>query len=590
MSSAPSLDLVWGRIRQHAGEPFMTKTGKRFRYAVSGSVLYPDRTNYALVRGEFAKVLEIWPVDGPGAINDLVRGPAYIWGILNDPRITAAAEQEGERGTRPRATATTPRRDGASASPAPRGGQVRPRAGTYARVEVAERIGLVGCVKTKLAHPAPAADLYTSELFLRRRAYVREHCDRWYILSAKHGLLDPAREIEPYEQTLKDASAREKQVWSRQVMNQLYGRFNSLRGLAFEIHAGHDYFGFGLREALVAAGAHVEVPTEHLRQGEQLAFYQSVPRRHGLGGNASSAGDAGAGDAALVVGIARELTQAFMEGAMDLSARLGQEVVGWDGVPEMPAAGRLREAGASDAEVRTFLTLTCAMDRARDAGRLWSAAADLFLSRPEVFDCEYVRDHVDDVGEALRQSGVSQRHGPDLEAWVTIAGSLSAPGLAPEVQRAVGEGEGDARVLLRKLHAMSPLGTPLFPFLKGQKVGPMWVRILAYPGCATLSHLVVVPVAVDTHVRRASEYLGVAKTQGMDLDAARPIIQEAWRGDVAEGGAVGPPGLGDTCAALDPALWFFGKHGCSHCEAVRQRTPIAKVCAGCNAHFKPDGA
>ncbi len=27
------------------------------------------------------------PVEGPGRINDLVRGPAYIWAILNDNRI-----------------------------------------------------------------------------------------------------------------------------------------------------------------------------------------------------------------------------------------------------------------------------------------------------------------------------------------------------------------------------------------------------------------------------------------------------------------------------------------------------------------------
>jgi hypothetical protein len=27
------------------------------------------------------------PIDGPGAIRDLVRGSAYIWAILNDKRI-----------------------------------------------------------------------------------------------------------------------------------------------------------------------------------------------------------------------------------------------------------------------------------------------------------------------------------------------------------------------------------------------------------------------------------------------------------------------------------------------------------------------
>ena len=33
----------------------------------------------------------------------------------------------------------------------------------------------------------------------------------------------------------------------------------------------------------------------------------------------------------------------------------------------------------------------------------------------------------------------------------------------------------------------------------------------------------------------------------------------------------GPPGVAGTCAALDPALWFFGKYGCSHCEKMGRR-------------------
>jgi hypothetical protein len=64
------------------------------------------------------------------------------------------------------------------------------------------RIGLVGCVKTKLTHRASAEDLYTSPLFVGRRRYVEGSCDRWFILSAEHGLVTSARELEPYDETL----------------------------------------------------------------------------------------------------------------------------------------------------------------------------------------------------------------------------------------------------------------------------------------------------------------------------------------------------------------------------------------------------
>jgi alpha-beta hydrolase superfamily lysophospholipase len=28
------------------------------------------------------------PLDGPGLINHIARGPAYVWAVLHDPRIT----------------------------------------------------------------------------------------------------------------------------------------------------------------------------------------------------------------------------------------------------------------------------------------------------------------------------------------------------------------------------------------------------------------------------------------------------------------------------------------------------------------------
>jgi hypothetical protein len=59
------------------------------------------------------------------------------------------------------------------------------------------RVGLVGCVKTKQPRVAPAQELYTSPLFRRRRAWVERTCDRWFILSAKHGLVEPGRVLAP---------------------------------------------------------------------------------------------------------------------------------------------------------------------------------------------------------------------------------------------------------------------------------------------------------------------------------------------------------------------------------------------------------
>lgn len=138
-----------------------------------------------------------------------------------------------------------------------------------------ERIGLVGCVKTKLDHAAPAKDLYTSRLFRGRRAFVERSCARWFILSAKHGLVDPDAVLEPYDVTLDSATAAERRAWSDRVLVEIRERLGSLDGLTFEAHAGSNYLDFGVVEGMRASGARVMRPTEGLGLFEQQAFYSS---------------------------------------------------------------------------------------------------------------------------------------------------------------------------------------------------------------------------------------------------------------------------------------------------------------------------
>jgi hypothetical protein len=83
----PRIDAVWSRIKSLQGEEFETKTGKPFTYEVSGNVFRPNRTKYNITKGDFERALEEFPLDGPGAISNLVRGSAYIWAVLHDLRV-----------------------------------------------------------------------------------------------------------------------------------------------------------------------------------------------------------------------------------------------------------------------------------------------------------------------------------------------------------------------------------------------------------------------------------------------------------------------------------------------------------------------
>ena len=136
------------------------------------------------------------------------------------------------------------------------------------------RIGLIGCVSQKRAVRSRAEDLYTSTLFQGRRRFVTHSCHDWFILSAKHGLVHRSTMLEPYDVALTGQSRSTKRHWAGNVLAQIERDIRNLDKVNFEIHAGADYFNFGLVDGLVRLGATVEIPTQGLRQGEQLHYYK----------------------------------------------------------------------------------------------------------------------------------------------------------------------------------------------------------------------------------------------------------------------------------------------------------------------------
>jgi hypothetical protein len=134
-------------------------------------------------------------------------------------------------------------------------------------------IGLVSCVKTKRDKPARPKELYTSNYFEKMRSYTEQYHDDWWILSAKHGLLDPNGDlIEPYNETLSGAKISKKREWAEQVAVQLDEEGLLSDDVTLVIHAGKDYYE-ELLPLIEKAGVNVEIPTEGLTIGERMSWY-----------------------------------------------------------------------------------------------------------------------------------------------------------------------------------------------------------------------------------------------------------------------------------------------------------------------------
>lgn len=134
---------------------------------------------------------------------------------------------------------------------------------------------LIGCVKTKHEVPMAAKDLYRSSLFTARRSWAQAQDGPWFILSAKHGLLDPTRTISPYDETLRGKSRADQRLWSSNAVEGLVRNLEDLSEADIEIHAGGDYYRF-LEPMLQERGAQVTVPLRHTRGiGLQIAWYRA---------------------------------------------------------------------------------------------------------------------------------------------------------------------------------------------------------------------------------------------------------------------------------------------------------------------------
>jgi hypothetical protein len=139
---------------------------------------------------------------------------------------------------------------------------------------MSKEIGLVSCVKSKRDEPATPKELYTSDYFQKMRAYSEQHHDNWWILSAKHGLLDPDGDpIEPYDETLSGARKARKREWAEKVAEQLEDEGLLSDDITLVLHAGKDYYG-ELLPLIEDTEVSIEIPTEGLYIGEKLAWYK----------------------------------------------------------------------------------------------------------------------------------------------------------------------------------------------------------------------------------------------------------------------------------------------------------------------------
>lgn len=128
------------------------------------------------------------------------------------------------------------------------------------------KVGLVPCTKSKKYYPCPARIMYSaSPIFRWTLKYALSTCDKVYILSAKHGLLELDDIINFYNVSFDESSIEERKEWAGKVLSDLRAK-TSLENDEFLILVGKDYYEFLLEDIknyeipLKNSGIHDRIP------------------------------------------------------------------------------------------------------------------------------------------------------------------------------------------------------------------------------------------------------------------------------------------------------------------------------------------
>ena len=132
------------------------------------------------------------------------------------------------------------------------------------------KIALISCTKLKQDYSCKAEEMYMkSTLFKKATSYIKQQkYNRWFILSAKYGLLIPDEIIEPYNKTLNNMKAQEIKSWAENVFLEL----NKYKIKQIDFYVGEKYRKY-LIPILIKHNISYSIPLKGLGIGQQLQFY-----------------------------------------------------------------------------------------------------------------------------------------------------------------------------------------------------------------------------------------------------------------------------------------------------------------------------
>lgn len=230
-----------------------------------------------------------------------------------------------------------------------------------------------------------------------------------------------------------------------------------------------------------------------------------------------------------------------------------------------------------------FITLTVAIDYQRDALVLWNASRKTF----EDSETRYLFDPKDlqetpfkKIIEDMQKYGLSKKPQKDAYIWKTI-GVTFYKKWNGDPRNFLQSCNWDAPKILERLkkdnHLYNSQWKPDYLYLRGDKIGPLWLRMLRdNVGITELENLDEVPIPVDIHVARSTLTTGVVRGQFKgNLNDLFKYIRKAWFKSVKGLNVKNRPMI---ALDIDEPLWHLSKYGCAKRDKNTGNCPFYHRC------------
>lgn len=180
----------------------------------------------------------------------------------------------------------------------------------------------------------------------------------------------------------------------------------------------------------------------------------------------------------------------------------------------------------------------------------------------------------------MQKHGLSKKPKKDPNIWRTV-GVTFYKKWGGDPRRFLADCGWDSLTVLKRLkydsHLYNGKPVPDYPYLRGPKIGPLWLRMLRdNVGLEKLRKLERVPIPVDIHVARATLATGVVSGQytGQLADVFE-YIRKAWF-DSVDGLQVRDRPM--IALDVDEPLWHLSKYGCAKRDKLHGGCPMSIQC------------